>query len=432
MSFNRFAIKSLKVLIIFLLLLFLMCEERPNPPTFLNIFDPNGDFDDVAPLAIFSVSQDSGITNETIFTFDAMQSIEEDSPELSILTKWDFESDSVWDTGWSYEKQVSYVYKQGGGNKKVTLQVQGAKYLTSTTSHNIFVNTRPFAHFYYSQDTLDNNLFTFDASSSSDFEDDNDLFFRWDFNNDNVWEINWTTENSCQYYLESLGDVKLQVKDQNGLSSDFTWSLLTPNNKGLLAYYPFNGNADDLSGNGHHGTIDGAISVPNRFNEPDAAYQFYSNSTKVKIMLGSVSDIVLYGTEFTISMWIKPIEVGMLIHYGSMLELSIRNDRTLYGFRCETGRSTYTYTLESIEMGNWLHLVVVFKNIFWIGQPTFDFYVDGAKLEAYGNSGFFFSDVPITGNLDLGWTYKGCVDELYIYNRVLSEEEISMLYNYHK
>ena len=30
-------------------------------------------------------------------------------------------------------------------------------------------------------------------------------------------------------------------------------------NDGLVAYYPFNGNADDESGNGNHGTVYGAV-----------------------------------------------------------------------------------------------------------------------------------------------------------------------------
>ena len=30
---------------------------------------------------------------------------------------------------------------------------------------------------------------------------------------------------------------------------------------GLIAFYPFNGNADDASGNGHNGIVDGAVLV---------------------------------------------------------------------------------------------------------------------------------------------------------------------------
>jgi hypothetical protein len=43
---------------------------------------------------------------------------------------------------------------------------------------------------------------------------------------------------------------------------------------GLVAYYPFNGNADDGSGNGNDGTVDGAIFAEDRFGNSSSAYSF--------------------------------------------------------------------------------------------------------------------------------------------------------------
>ena len=43
---------------------------------------------------------------------------------------------------------------------------------------------------------------------------------------------------------------------------------------GLVAYYPFNGNANDESGNGHHGTVMGATLTSDRFGRPNKAYHF--------------------------------------------------------------------------------------------------------------------------------------------------------------
>ena len=41
-----------------------------------------------------------------------------------------------------------------------------------------------------------------------------------------------------------------------GISQDLPSYVPT---NGLVAYYPFNGNANDASGNGNHGTVNGAI-----------------------------------------------------------------------------------------------------------------------------------------------------------------------------
>ena len=43
---------------------------------------------------------------------------------------------------------------------------------------------------------------------------------------------------------------------------------------GLVAYYPFNGNAMDASGNGHHGSVVGATLTSDRSNNADRAYYF--------------------------------------------------------------------------------------------------------------------------------------------------------------
>jgi len=43
-------------------------------------------------------------------------------------------------------------------------------------------------------------------------------------------------------------------------------------NDGLVAHYPFNGNANDASGNGFDGTVNGAILTEDQFGNPDSAY----------------------------------------------------------------------------------------------------------------------------------------------------------------
>jgi hypothetical protein len=44
--------------------------------------------------------------------------------------------------------------------------------------------------------------------------------------------------------------------------------------EGLVAYFPFDGDADDASGNGHHGTVHGATLTTDRYGEDARAYAF--------------------------------------------------------------------------------------------------------------------------------------------------------------
>jgi hypothetical protein len=71
---------------------------------------------------------------------------------------------------------------------------------------------------------------------------------------------------------------------------------------GLVACYPFNGNANDTSGNNHHGTVLGPQLTFDRFGNPSSAYQF--DGVDDYIDLGVFSDISL-SNNFTISVWAK-------------------------------------------------------------------------------------------------------------------------------
>ena len=76
-------------------------------------------------------------------------------------------------------------------------------------------------------------------------------------------------------------------------------------NDGLVAYYPFNGNADDASGNGNDGIVDGAILSEDRFGNPNSAYIF--DGIDAWIYTQSVDQAL---TEKTMSAWVKLNDVS--------------------------------------------------------------------------------------------------------------------------
>ena len=56
--------------------------------------------------------------------------------------------------------------------------------------------------------------------------------------------------------------------------SDLNNSASTPLNHGLVAWYPFDGNASDMSGNGNNGTVYGATLSTDRHGQANKAYSF--------------------------------------------------------------------------------------------------------------------------------------------------------------
>ena len=74
-------------------------------------------------------------------------------------------------------------------------------------------------------------------------------------------------------------------------------------NSNLIAYYPFNGNANDESGYGNHGTVNGATLTSDRFGNTDSAYSFDGSNDIITV---AHNEILNCSDELSISVWVKP------------------------------------------------------------------------------------------------------------------------------
>ena len=96
-----------------------------------------------------------------------------------------------------------------------------------------------------------------------------------------------------------------------GISQDLPSNI--PAN-GLVAYYPFNGNANDESGNGNHGTVNGAILTSDRNGDDNTAYDFQvldwdsGNNGGDYIYIPHSSEFNF--ESFTLSAWVYRKSVG--------------------------------------------------------------------------------------------------------------------------
>ena len=116
----------------------------------------------------------------------------------------------------------------------------------------------------------------------------------------------------ARFIKEAQGQVSVQRTDGrkfkislDQLSEEdrkYVKSLAFDPTDGLVAWYPFNGNAQDESGNGHHGKVIGATLCKDRKGNVDSAYHFAM--TGEKINLGN-SPKLNPKNQMTISAWIK-------------------------------------------------------------------------------------------------------------------------------
>jgi hypothetical protein len=203
---------------------------------------------------------------------------------------------------------------------------------------------------------------------------------------------------------------------------------------GLVAYFPFNGNTIDVSGNGHDGTINGnAALVPDRFNTSDRAFTFPDQSSSISLA-NSVN--MNLETGFTINAWIKYKSGGTKIivckHVCGFVNgflFGIDTDGQIQLWLGQSGWSTVRTNQIFVE-DQWYMVTATYDATSNTGKVYVDGDLGGSGSVAYNN----FSSNPISigesyqnncvaGNMD------GAVDEAKIYSRPLSDEEILSEYN---
>ena len=188
---------------------------------------------------------------------------------------------------------------------------------------------------------------------------------------------------------------------------------------GIVAYYPLAGNAEDASENSHDGTVYGAVPVEDRFGNPDSAYQF--NGASDYIDLGSI------GGFKTLSMWIKPgprsIYDFYFGHSNFKLYASVLGGGKL-GLASDSGSVSTEVSMDSYQ-DQWVHLVAVSDGA---GSKIF---VNGtnvttsvAALESVGAA-----VANLGRSSDATHYFNGAIDDVRLYDRVLTELEIGLLYN---
>lgn len=206
-------------------------------------------------------------------------------------------------------------------------------------------------------------------------------------------------------------------------SITFTVSSIPTN--GLVAYYPFNGNTNDESGNGYNGTNNGAILATDRFGNSNSAYSFDGNSN---IILPNTENLNFNGGGFTLTSWVNftsnlsdnCILAKHIWAVGSGYILNVyENKLTFYLPGVDRLSSDGTY-----NDGNWHFLVGVFDG------TTQYLYVDGNLKKTQVGAIIIDNDTNITiGSAADNGYFEGSSDDIRIYNRALSSEEVNQLFH---
>lgn len=207
---------------------------------------------------------------------------------------------------------------------------------------------------------------------------------------------------------------------------------------GLVGWWPFNGNANDESGNGNNGTVNNAIPTTDRFGNQNKAFSFGTNKF---IAVNSTTALAL-SNSFTISAW--------LFRNTSSFSAAITKERLGGGF------SYYLLGGDAVGINNgppppasapncnklgqtasgsasntWYNLTATWNGI------ALTLFVNGIQILVTNGilidcgSALTNGPQPLLFGMDNTNTYpffEGKIDDIGIWNRALSQEEISALY----
>ena len=201
--------------------------------------------------------------------------------------------------------------------------------------------------------------------------------------------------------------------------------------QGLVAYYPFNGNANDESGNNNNGTVSGASLTSDRFGHPNSAYQF-SGSDYIKTQPSQ--SFPIGSMDRTISVWVKSSNYAVpnkfLVGWGTLSHHKMCALVFGLGNKASSKPGFWGWVDDipsnsTLNNNIWYHIVFVHKN--GIGKLYINGKLDAEKelkLDTPSKTALY-----ISGSRPPMSYFNGIIDDIRIYSNALSESEINDLYH---
>ena len=218
------------------------------------------------------------------------------------------------------------------------------------------------------------------------------------------------------------------------LAGTTTFSAQINLDSGLVAYYPFNGNANDESNNGNDGTVMGALLTTDRFGLDSAAYEF--DGTSSYIAVPNSQTLQSPDTALSQVAWINIYSWSLVgTTFGPILMKS-NSGTNAFQYRLSVGPVgintsinnwlNFVTTPDTLNFNEWIMIASVLSN------DTVSHYVNETFLGSGVLSGPIVTDNrPLEIGRDVpGVTeiFHGKLDEVRIYNRALTFQEIQELY----
>ena len=211
---------------------------------------------------------------------------------------------------------------------------------------------------------------------------------------------------------------------------------------GLVGWWPFNGNANDESGNGNNGVVNGAALTIDRFGNVGKAFEF--DGLDDNVLVQNSSSLMIFG-DITMSAWVNTKGYDQIHNYQTIISKRQQDYEWQYwmgiSYHFPYSHATKTITSRGNGPGN--------QDQVWSQTPvntnTWEHWIcvySGTEIRIYRNgildiSGFNDVVTPVQNGVllfgqSVTWNtneqFFGSLDDIAIYNRALTQQEITALY----
>ncbi len=199
----------------------------------------------------------------------------------------------------------------------------------------------------------------------------------------------------------------------------------------LVAWFPFNGNAEDESGNGNTGLSLGAVLTSDRSGNTEKAFSFNGFN---KQYISCINNKMPMGySKRSISLWLNP---SSFVHTSQTLTalsygMASTSNANMIGLNYPAtlaykGWGDDINATLNFSMNDWMHALVTFDSIHMNLYANNNLVGSGSVQNWFtqGNSFFIGAQIDTTNNY-----FNGKIDEIAVWNRVLSDTEIKQVFN---
>lgn len=219
--------------------------------------------------------------------------------------------------------------------------------------------------------------------------------------------------------------------------------------QGLVAHYPFNGNANDISGNNNNPIFNNATLTNDRFNNPNSAYRFNGQDSYIRIPHSATLNTA---SNITLAVFIKPTGFYYGTCHGNSILMKGTDDTPSSAYRLRFEDEMYsnstncTYSPPDtvhqnywgpgtrvpggytpyVTKGEWISLIYTYDG------TNAKLYINCQLVANVNAPGYFFNNnqdlfIGKMDNPSFPYWLNGELDDIRIYNRAINEDEVKAI-----